>query len=100
VLGEIASQYSDFIILTEEDNRDEEVIDIAHEIKRGIKNTETLIIEDRYLAIKKSIEISKVNDLILILGKGAETFLDRGTKRENWISDIEAVYEIKKQTDD
>lgn len=100
VLGEIASQYSDFIILTEEDNRDEEVIDIAHEIKRGIKNTETLIIEDRYLAIKKSIEISKVNDLILILGKGAETFLDRGTKRENWISDVEAVYEIKKQTDD
>ena len=97
VLGEIASRYCDLIILTEEDNRNEKVIDINAEIEAGITNgVQTLSIPDRYEAIEKAVDSATINDLILILGKGAETFLDREHGSEPWISDTKAVELIKK----
>lgn len=87
IFGEIASMYCDSIILTEDDPRDENARDIANEIKMGIKDTNNIFIEDRYAAIRQAIESANMNDTVLILGKGDETFMYREFGREPWAGD-------------
>lgn len=91
VFGEIASRYCDNIILTEDDPRDEDAREIANEIKSGITDTKNIFIEDRYTAIRQAIESANVNDTVLILGKGDETFMYREFGREPWLGDHNAA---------
>ncbi len=75
-MGRIAVSNSDFVIITSDNPRFEEPMDIINEILTGIdKKYENYIIEEnRELAIKKAIEISKEGDIILVCGKGHETY--------------------------
>lgn len=90
--GEIASKYSDMIILTEDDPRDESAKEIADEIKTGIPNNiRCVFIEDRYAAIRQAIEQANADDTVLILGKGDEPFMYRESGRAPWIGDHNAA---------
>jgi UDP-N-acetylmuramoyl-L-alanyl-D-glutamate--2,6-diaminopimelate ligase len=73
--GRIAAEWSDILILTDEDPRGENPMDILEEIAGGIKgrNEEDLfLIPDRAQAIKKAFSLAKQGDLVLLLGKGHE----------------------------
>lgn len=94
VFGEIADKYCDFIILTEDDPRDENAKDIAEQIKEGIQSTNTIFIENRYDAIRMAIESANVQDTIMILGKGDEEFMYREDGRSPWMGDNNAAKEI------
>lgn len=76
VLGEIADQNAQIIILTNDDPYNEDEGKIIQNIKKGIKKKkidESLFIElDRAKAIEKGIELAKKNDIVLITGKGSE----------------------------
>lgn len=99
VFGEIADQYCDLIILTEDDPRDEDPKEIADQIKEGIKSTQNIFIEDRYEAIRQAVENANEGDAILLLGKGDESFIYRENGRAPWIGDNVAVKEcIEKYT--
>ena len=87
VLGEIADLYCDMIILTEEDQRNEDVLEICNQIKRGIKNSNTITITDRASAIRQAISLANSNDTVLILGKGDETYLDKEFGKEYYLGD-------------
>lgn len=78
ILGSIADEFCDLIILTEEDPRNESAYDIADQIAKGIKNTEFYFVEDREIAINQAIETAQRDDIVLILAKGDELFIDRG----------------------
>lgn len=92
VFGEIASQYSNMIILTEDDPRDESPKAIAEEIRSGIKaGTNHIFIEDRYAAIRQAVEQANPQDTILILGKGNEPFMYREDGRSSWLGDHKAA---------
>ncbi len=76
-LGHEASRYSNTVIITEEDNRDESFADISNDILSGIpeemrSRVDILLIPTREDAIKKALEISKPGDSIFFLGKGHE----------------------------
>ncbi len=60
VFGQLADKYCDLIILTEDDPRDEDPIQIAEEIAAGIQKTNRIIIESRYDAIRQAIEVANV----------------------------------------
>ncbi len=80
VLGKLAAQYCDCIILTNEDPYDENPNQILSEIKSGITNYQLLInnlyeILDRKEAIKKAIEIARKGDVVVITGKGCEPWI-------------------------
>ncbi len=75
ILGSISDQYCDMIILTEEDNRNESIRDICLDIQQGIADTNSVIIENRYDAIRQAIELANENDTITILGKGNENYM-------------------------
>ncbi len=95
IMGMVASTYSDVIVLTEEDHRDEDVVSICKEIKEGVsEDVEVYIVPEREKAIEKAISIAKKNDVVCILGKGIETFLDRGDKSEFYIGDHEVVKKV------
>lgn len=89
--------YGDFAILTEEDPRDEMPEDIAKEIASFLPDGFPYeIIPDRYEAIKYAVDHAEANDVILILGKGAETYQDRASGKEFWMGDDVAAREILK----
>ena len=75
-MGEIAGKYSDYCIITEDNNRYEEFDDIASDILVGINKTscEYKIIPDRKYAIKYAIENAIEGDIIMLLGKGHEDY--------------------------
>lgn len=75
VMGKYAVELSDYVIITSDNPRFEEPMAIIREIEAGIKGKNNYEIEpDREMAIKKGLEMSQPNDLILICGKGHETY--------------------------
>lgn len=73
IMGRIASEYSDEVVVTADNPRNENPLDIATDILAGIKNHQPLIIPDRRDAIEDTIKKAQKGDMILILGKGHET---------------------------
>lgn len=91
LMGRASGKYSDVIILTAEDPRNEKVEDINRMIKRGIpKNKKVLEFVDREEAIKEAIRMAKKGDIIIITGKGHEESMNLGKGEVPW-SDKEAV---------
>ena len=74
VMGEIAERLSDIAILTSDNPRTEDPHKIVQEVAAGMKKDNHIIEEDREKAIMKAIEIAKKDDIILIAGKGHETY--------------------------
>jgi UDP-N-acetylmuramoyl-L-alanyl-D-glutamate--2,6-diaminopimelate ligase len=74
--GRIAADYSDIIILTDEDPRKEKPEDILEEIARGAperkRGEDIFLIPHRPLAIRKALSLARPADIVLLLGKGHE----------------------------
>lgn len=75
-MGEVAGKYSDLVIVTSDNPRTENPLKIIEEIEVGIKHTNCpyLSISDRRDAIHQAISKAKPNDVVLICGKGHETY--------------------------
>ena len=74
VMGRIASELSDKVIITSDNSRDEDPFVIIDEIKSGISKKNFNSIENRKDAIRNAIENSDDNSIILIAGKGHEDY--------------------------
>jgi len=74
VMGRIASELSDKVIITSDNPRNENPMDIIREIEQGISRKNYEIIENREQAIKSAVEKSESDAVILIAGKGHETY--------------------------
>ncbi|MBQ7741013.1 MAG: UDP-N-acetylmuramoyl-L-alanyl-D-glutamate--2,6-diaminopimelate ligase [Eubacterium sp.] len=75
-MGEIASRLSDFCVVTSDNPRSEEPSKIIEDILEGMKELDTpyKVVENRKEAIKWALENAKENDIILLAGKGHETY--------------------------
>ena len=91
-MGEIASLLSDYVILTNDNPRDENPKEIIREIKQNMNNNYK-IIYDRKKAIQEGIKMLKENDVLLILGKGHEEYQVIDNKKI-FFSDLYTVYDI------
>ncbi|MFN3800682.1 UDP-N-acetylmuramoyl-L-alanyl-D-glutamate--2,6-diaminopimelate ligase, partial [Belliella pelovolcani] len=77
VMAKIATNLSDKVILTSDNPRDEEPMAILREMEAGVNPVDfkkTIIIEDRREAIKTACVMSNPGDIILVAGKGHETY--------------------------
>ncbi|WP_194844215.1 UDP-N-acetylmuramoyl-L-alanyl-D-glutamate--2,6-diaminopimelate ligase [Candidatus Clavichlamydia salmonicola] len=73
LMGAIAEQLADFIILTSDNPRSEEPEAILRDIQQGFLNHEKHVVEpDRAIAIEVALKWAKKEDIILIAGKGHE----------------------------
>lgn len=81
-MGRIAEEYADFIIVTSDNSRTEEPSKIIRDILLGMKNKEKRrVILRRGDAITYAIRTAQENDIILLAGKGHETYELREGKR-------------------
>ncbi len=93
LMGKIATELSDFVIITSDNPRSEEPEEIIKEIVKGVKKKNYLTIVDRRKAIKEAIKISNSKDVILIAGKGHEDYQIIGNKKIHF-NDKEVVMEV------
>ena len=76
MMGEVSGRIADFTVITTDNPRNEEPSEIIKDIEEGIKQTRGLYksIEDRRQAIRFAMRIAWKNDIIVIAGKGHETY--------------------------
>ena len=84
LMAQIAAKYSHKAILTSDNPRHEDPIDILSQMEAGLKASDkkkTLVIEDRKEAIKTACMLAKPGDIILVAGKGHENYQEiKGNK--------------------
>jgi UDP-N-acetylmuramoyl-L-alanyl-D-glutamate--2,6-diaminopimelate ligase len=82
-MGEVSGKYADFTIITSDNPRFEEPMDIINDIETGMKKTDGkyIKIEDRKEAIRYAIEHGEQGDIIVLAGKGHEDYQEiKGVK--------------------
>ncbi|MBQ7965135.1 MAG: UDP-N-acetylmuramoyl-L-alanyl-D-glutamate--2,6-diaminopimelate ligase [Ruminococcus sp.] len=82
-MGEVSGRLSDLSVITEDNSRFEDVMDIIEDIKIGINKTdgEYVVIPNRVDAIRYCIENAQKGDIIVLAGKGHEDYQEiRGVK--------------------
>ncbi len=93
VMGEVVLKNATYAIFTSEDPRSEDPKDIADQLVANVKDTyiNYEIVLNRREAIEKAISMAKDKDIILILGKGCETY--QKLKNETiYFNDLEEAY--------
>jgi UDP-N-acetylmuramoyl-L-alanyl-D-glutamate--2,6-diaminopimelate ligase len=100
LMASIACRLSDKVVFTSDNPRDEDPMQIIKEMQTGVMPTEarkTLIIADREEAIKTACMMAKEKDIILVAGKGHETYQEiKGVKHP--FDDREVVERMLKLT--
>lgn len=89
--GSIAGKYADIVVLTEEDNRDEDGMGIIKQIAEGVtsqgkkENKDMFIVHDREEAIGFAMTLAKnKDDTVVLLGKGHEKTIERADGEYPW----------------
>ena len=89
IMGEIVAKRADYCVVTNEDPYGEDPQQIINEVFAGVskykkENENTWRILDRRQAIKKSLQLAEVGDIVVVTGKGAEEIMAIGDKRIPW----------------
>ena len=97
-VGNTVVENASYAIFTYEDPRSEDPKDICEDIIRELKETHNNyeIVIDRSEAIQKAIDIASDKDIVLILGKGNETY-EKLKKETIYFNDIEEAYKAVKK---
>lgn len=105
IMGEIASRFSDWVIVTNEDPYFEDPQKIIDEVfvgvlkdkrKKRIENENCWRIFDRRKAIQKALKLAEKGDFILVTGKGAEETMAIGKERIDWNDRIVIEEELRR----
>ena len=90
IMGNIASENSNYVIFTNDNPRNEDPTEIMNDILEGVNKDNYEVVLDREMAIKKGISLLKDNDVLLVLGKGHEDYqIIKGVKYH--FDDMECV---------
>ena len=80
LMGEIAAQWSDVIVITSDNPRTEDPAEIARQVSAGVNSeAESHVVLDRREAIRDALALAGEGDLVLIAGKGHEKTQQIGT---------------------
>lgn len=74
IMGEIGTELSDIAIITSDNPRSEDPYMILEDIKAGVEKSNYKLIENRREAIKTALLLGEKDDIIVIAGKGHETY--------------------------
>lgn len=92
MMGKIATSITDYVVITDDNPRNENPALIRQDILHGAKNT-AIEIADRKSAITKTMANLKSNDILLISGKGHEDYQIYGNTKK-YFSDVAVVREF------
>lgn len=86
LMGEVASKYSDIVIVTSDNPRTEQPMAIIDDILPGVTTPadRRYVIENRRAAIRHAIDIAREGDVVLLAGKGHEKYQILGTEKHDF----------------
>jgi UDP-N-acetylmuramoyl-L-alanyl-D-glutamate--2,6-diaminopimelate ligase len=90
VQGELAGKYCDEVVITEEDDRDVDGMEIMEQIGAGaekagkMRDKDLFLVHDRTEAIKFAFGRAQKGDTVLLLGKGHEKTIERDGREDPW----------------
>ena len=90
IMGTVAVTNADRVVITSDNPRSEKPAAIVEDIKPGLKKDNYEIILDRREAIKKIIKDARADDIVLLAGKGAETYEEISGKKFEYSEVAEA----------
>lgn len=93
IMGRIATELADYVVITSDNPRDEDPLQIIEDIKSGVNKANFTIIPDRASAIKHILSQAKTGDTVLVAGKGHEDYQIIGTTKR-YFDDREVVKRI------
>jgi len=79
LMGQIAEKEADYAIVTSDNPRTEDPDSIIDDIEAGMRESNHERITDRLAAIQRAIDLAEEGDIVLLAGKGHETYQIRGT---------------------
>lgn len=74
LMGRVADQNADFSIITSDNPRKEDPLAIIEQIKKGFRSSNYEAVSDRAEAVTRAISLAQPRDIVLIAGKGHETY--------------------------
>jgi UDP-N-acetylmuramoyl-L-alanyl-D-glutamate--2,6-diaminopimelate ligase len=94
-MGRVASLLSDVAVLTSDNPRDEDPLAIIEEVRAGVETdaaprAELVVEPDRRLAIGRALEDARAGDVVVIAGKGHETYQEANGRRSPFDDVMEA----------
>ena len=94
-MGRIAGRMSDYTIITSDNPRNEDPLDIIGEIEEGIYETAAgySVTADRRSAITRAVMLARPGDIIVVAGKGHETYQIVGNRKKHF-DDREVLKEL------
>lgn len=101
-MAAVSEKYADRIFVTSDNSRTEKTEDILEDIRKGFSNkglAKALFISDRKEAIRTAITLSPEGSVILLAGKGHETYQIIGTEHRHF-DEREIVNEVFKSMED
>ncbi len=98
IMGEIAGKNAAYTVITSDNPRTEKPEEIVNEIEEGIKKTKGkyIVIVDRKKAIEHAIKMARKNDIVVIAGKGHETYQEINGEHYHF-DDREVASEVMKE---
>ncbi len=83
IMGRIAAELADFVVVTSDNPRTEDPMKIIDQILEGLKDTATphTVIENRRQAIRWAMDNAQAGDVIVLAGKGHETYQEIGHEK-------------------
>lgn len=102
MMGEISGRLADFTVITTDNPRNESAQKIIKDIEEGMKKTRGLYksIENRKEAIKFAMRIAWKNDIIILAGKGHETYQELRNNKKIHFDEREVVKKIAEEMPD
>ena len=79
LMGQIAEKEADYAIVTSDNPRTEDPDSIIDDIEAGMRESNHERVTDRHAAIQRAIDLAEDGDIVLLAGKGHETYQIRGT---------------------
>jgi UDP-N-acetylmuramoyl-L-alanyl-D-glutamate--2,6-diaminopimelate ligase len=96
VMARVCAELSDQVVLTSDNPRNEDPMDILNDMKAGLDavlERKVLTLPDRKEAIRMACKLASKGDVVLVAGKGHETYQEvQGVK--HWFDDRQVVKEI------
>lgn len=85
LMGAIAEQWADKIVITNDNPRKEKPESIINDILNGCENTDAITVEmDRQAAVQQTIKLANADDLVLLAGKGHENYIVIGEEKVSY----------------
>ncbi len=75
LMGAVATRLADYVLLTSDNPRKENPIEIIAQIREGCKRSDNVeVVEDRHEAIVRALSLAEKGDVVLVAGKGHENY--------------------------